>query len=68
MKALDKPVAMLEKHHWARKGCRAGSLDTGFNSLPSAREGGAEDAYGAGPGSSGKLRENRKVGEEEAAQ
>lgn len=49
--------------------CWAGSLDIGFNSLPAAREGGAEDAEGAGPGRSGKLKENGKVGrKEEAAQ
>lgn len=33
-----------------RKDCAVGSPDVGFNNVPSAREGGAEDAYGAGPG------------------
>lgn len=33
-----------------RKDCGVGSLDIGFNNLPSARAGGAEDAHGAGPG------------------
>lgn len=43
IKLLGKPAAR------PGKGCRACSLDTGLNSMPSAREGGAEDAYGAGP-------------------
>lgn len=43
IKLLGKPAAR------PGKGCRACRLDTGLNSMPSAREGGAEDVYGAGP-------------------
>ena len=43
IKLLGKPAAR------PGKGCRAYSLDTGLNSMPSAREGGAEGTYGAGP-------------------
>lgn len=67
VKAPRKASGQAGKHCWAGKDCRADSLGFGFNNLLSAREGGAENAYGA---RIKKVRKTEQKGgrKEEAAQ